>query len=84
MKRECLPKNQLASSVQHLPSISDVNKPKGSAFEDINIDENELVLMTEDLKEPEASHLKKRKGPKLAKNESQALYSEIVLRTEDS
>ena len=74
MKGEYLPKNQLASSLQQLPSISENIKPKGSAFEEINIDENELVLMTEELKEPDVSNPKKRKAPKLGKNESQALY----------
>jgi hypothetical protein len=40
--------------------------------------------MTEELKEPATDISKKRRPPRIAKNENQAMYSELVLRTEES
>lgn len=50
MRQAYQPMNQLASA-RAFPALG---KSKGHihGFEDINIDDNELILMTEELKEP--------------------------------
>jgi hypothetical protein len=50
MRAEHLPKNSLLSSARLPNDLPPLTKEKTSAFEDINIDDNELVLMTEEVK----------------------------------
>ena len=87
MKEEHKTKNNLMSSARVPQELPELSKEKKSGFEEIHIDENDLVLMTEELKEPVSKKSKKRKPPtsnSKQERESQSLYSELVLRTEDS